>query len=297
MAGLPPRVVFAVRETDYQLLLARHATRQQASFFLETRGQQLTALEQDHQHFQAVLQAARAQVPDDWRQALVLRSALDRFLFAADDLVVALGQDGLVANVAKYLDGQPVLGVNPAPDRFEGVLLPVRAERLGVTLRAAASGDCAMERRTMAEARLDTGETLLALNELFIGHRSHQSARYVIETGNGREQQSSSGLIVATGTGATGWARSIMQATGASIALGAEEPALGYFVREPFASITTGASIRCGKLAAGSLALHSRMNEGGVVFADGIEQDFLAFDWGRQVAVGVADRQLLLARP
>lgn len=294
MAGLPPRVVFAIRETDYELLLARHATRQQASFFLETRGQQLTALEAEHIRFQQMLQAARAQVPEDWRQALVRRSALDRFLFAPDDLVVALGQDGLVANVAKYLDGQPVLGVNPAPDRFDGVLLRVPAERLGTTLRAAAVGETAVERRTMAEARLDTGEILLALNELFIGHRSHQSARYVIEHGAVREQQSSSGLIVATGTGATGWARSIMQATGSTIALGVEEQALGYFVREPFPSITTGTSIRSSKFGGQVLTLQSRMNEGGVIFADGIEQDYLAFDWGRQVAVDVAESRLHL---
>lgn len=294
MAGLPPRVVFTVRETDYELLLARHATRQQASFFLETRGQQLTALERDHAQFHAVLQAARAQVPDDWRQALVRRSALDRFLFAPDDLVVALGQDGLVANVAKYLDGQPVLGVNPAPDRFDGVLLPVPADRLGSTLQAAAAHDTTVERRTMAEARLDTGETLLALNELFIGHRSHQSARYLIEASGVREQQSSSGLIVATGTGATGWARSIMQATGTEMVLDPEEAALGYFVREPFQSITTGTSIRSGKFTNSELGLQSRMNEGGVIFADGIEQDFLAFDWGRQVSVRIASRTLNL---
>ena len=29
--------------------------------------------------------------------------------------MVVVGQDGLVANVAKYLDGQPVIGVDTAP--------------------------------------------------------------------------------------------------------------------------------------------------------------------------------------
>lgn len=297
MASLPPRVVFAVRETDFELLLARHATRQQARFFLETRGQELTGLEAEHQQFNAILHAVRAQVPAEWRQALVRRGEFDRFLFAPDDLIVAVGQDGLVANVAKYLDGQPVLGVNPAPDRFDGVLLPVRADRLGSVLRAVEARDCGFERRTMAEAKLDTGETLLALNELFVGHRSHQSARYLIDTGSLREQQSSSGLIVATGTGATGWARSIMEATASSIQLGAEEDALGFFVREPFPSVSTGTSVRSGKLSDGVLALQSRMNDGGVIFADGIEQDFIAFEWGRQLQVGVSRRKLCLVRP
>lgn len=297
MPSLPPRVVFAVRETDFELLLARHATRQQARFFLETRGQDLSGLETEHQRFNDVLHAVRAQVPGEWRQALVRRGEFDRFLFAPDDLVVAVGQDGLVANVAKYLDGQPVLGINPAPDRFDGVLLPVRAERLGAVLQAVAAQDCAIERRTMAEARLDTGEALLALNELFIGHRSHQSARYLIDTGSAQEQQSSSGLIVATGTGATGWARSIMEATASPQLLAPEENALAYFVREPFPSISTGTSVRSGKLSSGALALQSRMNDGGVIFADGIEQDFLAFDWGRQLHVSVSGLKLCLVRP
>ena len=297
MPSLPPRVVFAVRETDFELLLARHATRQQARFFLETRGQDLNGLETEHQRFNDVLHGVRAQVPSEWRQALVRRGEFDRFLFAPDDLVVAVGQDGLVANVAKYLDGQPVLGINPAPDRFDGVLLPVRAERLGSVLQAVAAQDCEIERRTMAEAQLDTGETLLALNELFIGHRSHQSARYLIDTGSLREQQSSSGLIVATGTGATGWARSIMEATASPLELSPEEEALGFFVREPFPSISTGTTVRSGKLSGGTLALNSRMNDGGVIFADGIEQDFLAFEWGRQLQVGVSRRKLCLVRP
>ena len=85
-----------------------------------------------------------------------------------------------------------------------------------------------------------------------------------------------------------------MQATGSTIALGAEEQALGYFVPEPFPSITTGTSIRSGKFGGQVLTLQSRMNEGGVIFADGIEQDYLAFDWGRQVAVGVAESRLHL---
>ena len=45
----------------------------------------------------------------------VERNDLDRFVFGPEDVVVAVGQDGLVANVAKYLDGQPVIGINPEP--------------------------------------------------------------------------------------------------------------------------------------------------------------------------------------
>lgn len=291
-----PRAVFVTRETDYELLLARHATREQARFFLETRGQRIEVLEERDRQRHDVLKQARIAVPGDWRQAHVRRPDLDRFLFGPEDVIVPVGQDGLVANVAKYLTGQPVLGVNPAPDLYDGVLVRVALRQLPELLRAAAAGRAPIEHRTMVEARLDTGERLLALNEVFVGHRSHQSARYSIAAGGRREDQSSSGLIVASGTGATGWARSIMEATGTRIPLTPEERAIAYFVREPFPSIVTGTTIRAGKLAEGALEVTSRMNDGGLIFADGMEQDFLGFDWGRRVSVAPAADALRLVR-
>jgi len=294
MATTAPRAVFVTRETDYELLLARHATREQARFYLDTRGQKLAELEARHEQFQSVLRQARTSVPGDWRQTLVRRADLDRFLFAPEDVIVAVGQDGLVANVAKYLTGQPVLGVNPAPDLYDGILVRVGLNRLGAALPACIHGDVGVENRTMVEGVLDTGEKLLALNELFVGHRSHQSARYRIAIGDATEDHSSSGLIVASGTGATGWARSIMEATGQQVALGPQERAVGYFVREPFPSLATGTQLRAGKLDKTALQVTSRMNDGGIIFADGIEQDFLSFDWGRQVSLGPSERVLRL---
>jgi hypothetical protein len=294
MAALTPRAVFVTRETDYELLIARHATRGQARFFLESRGQGLAQVEARHERFHAVLARARAAVPGAWRQTLVRRADLDRFLFAADDVVVAVGQDGLIANVAKYLGAQPVIGVNPDPELYDGVLVRNPVERLPRLLPASAAGAAGIERRTMVEAVIDGAERLFALNEIFVGHRSHQSARYRIEAGEEGEEHSSSGLIVASGTGATGWARSIAEATRLGLSLAPEERAVGYWVREPFPSVATATRLRAGKLTDAPLRVTSRMNEGGVVFADGIEQDFLAFGWGRQVRIAPADRALHL---
>lgn len=295
MTTIGPRAVFVTRETDYEQLLARHATREQARFFLQTRGQALEDVERQHERFATILHEARAAAPSDWRQALVKREDFDRFLFAPEDVVIAVGQDGLVANVAKYLRGQPVLGVNPDPHLYDGVLVRLGVDRLADGLRRTLAGDVDMERRTMVRAVLDGGAQLLALNEIFVGHRSHQSARYEIAVAGRRELQSSSGLIVASGTGATGWARSIMEATGAAVPLRPQDPAIGYFVREPFPSVATGTEVRAGRVEAGQgLAIVSRLNDGGVVFADGIEKDFLAFGWGRRVEIGVAEQTLNL---
>jgi hypothetical protein len=118
-----------------------------------------------------------------------------------------------------------------------------------------------------------------------------------IELAGARERQSSSGVIIATGTGATGWARSIMTGTHQSVSLQPADPRLGVFVREPWPSLATGASITCGPVDAGApLVITSQMNEGGVIFADGLEQDRLEFGWGRRVAVTVSDQTLNLVR-
>jgi NAD kinase len=290
--------VFVTRETDYEHLIARHATRDQVRFFLKTRGQDVGEVEARHTRFHEVMARVRAEVPADWRATVVRRADLDRFLFAPDDIVVAVGQDGLVANVAKYLDGQPVLGVNPDPARYDGILVPLKPDAVARLLRPAAHGDVALQRRTMIEAALDDGQKLLGLNEIFIGHHSHQSARYDIEVAGQREAQSSSGLIVSSGTGATGWARSLMEAMHVPVALKPDEEALAYFVREAFPSVATGTSIRAGKIGKNDpVRVTSRMNEGGVIFADGIEQDYLGFDWGRIIQVSVSSRRLNLVLP
>ncbi|WP_271077192.1 hypothetical protein [Aurantiacibacter sp. MUD61] len=294
MEALPPRAVFVTRPSEYEHLIARHATRDQVRFFLEQRGHTLAEVEARHALQESAIAAAHAALPGEWRYADVRREDLDRFLFTPEDLVVAVGQDGLVPNVAKYLSGQKVIGINTDPGRNDGVLVRFTVNHLDGLFERAWHADAQIEARTMAEAKLDSGDRLVALNELFIGHRSHQSARYFIADDGRGEEQSSSGLIVATGTGATGWARSIMLATGADLQLAPTQTALGWFVRELFPSVATGTSMRRGVLTNDTLRITSHMNDGGVVFADGMEADFLQFGWGRKLEVGVASEKLNL---
>lgn len=119
----PPRVVLVTRPTEYELLIRRHATRGQAAFFLETRGQSILDVERRHERFGQLRSSVLQVIPTEWRRSSVTRGDLNRFLFEPDDIVVALGQDGLVANVAKYLRGQPVIGLNPDPETYDGVLV------------------------------------------------------------------------------------------------------------------------------------------------------------------------------
>ncbi|MDA3649756.1 hypothetical protein LZ318_34785 [Saccharopolyspora indica] len=288
-----PRVVIVHRRTEYQELIARHGTRGQAAFFLRGRGRGIAELAERHERTTSAIARATAAVPVDWRRGVVERADVSRFLFAPDDVVVVVGQDGLVANAAKYLDGQPVIGIDPEPDRNAGTLVAHAPDDLPDLLRS--TGE--VEERTMVQAQLDDGQRLLALNEIFVGHPGHQTARYELQPpGSGTEAQASSGVIVASGTGATGWCRSIALERGSGLRLPSPpEPRLVWFVREAWPSPATGTSMTEGELVGDELALTVQSDQL-VAFGDGIESDALTLTWGQQLRIGRAPAALRLVR-
>src|SRR5215203_1240419 len=153
-----PRGVLVERPSEYEELLARHATREQVRFFLERRGRSLEEVLERHATLAATHRAVVGAVSPDWRVATVLRADLDRFLFEPGDVVLALGQDGLVANVAKYLDGQPVIGLNPDPARVPGVLVRHPPEAVADLIADLARGSARVEEDDGARgARRRTG--------------------------------------------------------------------------------------------------------------------------------------------
>ena len=288
---LAPRVVVVHRRTELDELIAHHGTRGQAAFYLRTRGRDLAEVERRHNDLQAALTVVSASIPLDWRRGLVERTDLSRFMFAPDDVVVVVGQDGLVANAAKYLQGQPVIGIDPEPGRNAGVLVTHPATRVGKLL-GSRNG---IEERTMVGVRTDDGAELVALNEIYLGHASHQTARYTLTLADGRsEAQGSSGLIVGTGTGATGWCASAALERHSPLALpGPAERRLAWFVREAWPSRVTGTTLTEGELTDGPLTV-TLASDSLVAFGDGVETDALTLRWGQSVQLQVADRTLRL---
>jgi NAD kinase len=204
--GLDRKVVLVTRTTRLETLIARFHTHDQARFYVEHLGADFAEYETEHAAYHAARRAVEAALQAHGRWQALDRRYLPSFLFGPDDVVVALGQDGVVANTMKYLDDHPLAGLNPDPRQYDGILLPFAAQDFAPLL-ADVLGDRRPDKRvTMAEARLPDGQRLLAVNDLFFGPPSHTSARYAIDFAGQRETQSSSGVIVSTGSARpAGW--------------------------------------------------------------------------------------------
>jgi NAD kinase len=301
------KIVLVTRQTRVQELLARFNTIEQVRFHVEHLHADFSDYEREHKTYLAALAAAEAVLSRFGRVHRLDRGFLPNYLFSPDALVVVLGQDGLVANTLKYLkNAQPVIGVNPEPARWDGVLLPFQVKDLAAIVPDALAGNRTLRRVSMAVARLADGQELHAVNDLFIGPRSHVSARYEIRLGTTVETHSSSGLIVSTGLGSTGWFQSLL-AGAAGIASGHrlddgvqqmrghgfpwEAQHLQFVVREPFPSRNTQADLVFGRITPNQpLNLISAMPGNGVIFSDGVEADYLEFNAGMNASISLAER-------
>lgn len=257
-----PRIVLVSRPSALDALTRRHGTRMQAAFHAKARGLTLDALEDEHAKLASAMESISNAIPSRWRRVRLERAELSRFVFEPNDTIVCVGPDGLVANVAKYLTSQRVIATNPLG---RGPLTYHSTSSCVTALLRADAEDVDIELRPLVEASANNRIVLRALNEIYLGHRTHQSARYTLEFGSLRDAQISSGIVVSTGTGATGWALSIARAEGKTDILPAPtDRAAAFFVRELWSG--NRASLASGRVAAGGiLKVTSEMNESGVL--------------------------------
>ena len=297
------KLVIVTRKTRLQELVERFNTRSQAKFYIEHSGGDFADYEREDDAYRFALEVLHRSLEFEIPQQVVERSLVPTFQFQKSDIIVTLGQDGLVANTAKYVGGQPIVAVNPEPGRFDGILLPFLPGQARGAVAQVMESQARVRAITLAEATLSDGQRLLAFNDLFLGARSHVSALYRISCGGKSEVQSSSGVLVSTGAGSTGWMSSVFNmASGVarfcggtpvkSIRLTWEDRRLLYVVREPFVSRHSQAGIVAGMLQSGEeLVLESLMPSGGAVFSDGIEADFLQFNSGAIARVHTAEQK------
>ncbi|MCG7375465.1 sugar kinase [Paenibacillus sp. ACRSA] len=311
------KIVLIKRRTRLEELIVRYNTVQQAQFYIERLGADFNDYIAEDARYRESVKQAQQILGSLGRVQTIDREHVPNFIFGKQDIIVVVGQDGLVANTLKYVSEQPLIGVNPDPMRWDGVLLPFTVEDLRFIIPDVIHRRRSLKEVTIAKVELNDGQYLYGVNDLFIGRKTHVSARYEVQFGSVVERQSSSGVIVSTGMGSTGWFKSVLAgATGIVNSkawqrmntnddtttthweqkgmehFGWDAPYLYFTVREPFPSRTTAANVVFGQIHANQpLRMVSQMPEDGVIFSDGVEQDFLEFNSGVEATINLADKR------
>ena len=94
------KVVLITRQTRLEELVARFHTVAQAKFYVEHLGADFSDYEGEHAAYLQAKRLTAATLQAHGRHQIIDRSFLPNFLFAEGDIVIALGQDGLVANTS-----------------------------------------------------------------------------------------------------------------------------------------------------------------------------------------------------
>ena len=156
------KIVLVTRKTRLEELIERFNTLAQAKFYIEHAGGDFSNYSLEHNAYQNSIATVRRAVEVGLKIQVMDRGLVPTYLFSKTDIIVTLGQDGLVANTAKYVSGQPILAVNPDAERFDGVLLPFQPQNIKAGLEQALVGKARIRAITLAEARLKDGQRLLA---------------------------------------------------------------------------------------------------------------------------------------
>ena len=290
-------------KTRLETLIEKFNTKAQARFYIESLGGDFNDYEYENEIFHNSLSKVQRNLSTVLKNKIVERSFLPSFIFNHKQVIVTVGQDGLVANTAKYVKQIPIVAINPDPERFDGVLLPFNTDNFLAAIDNVITNNYKSKLTSFAEAKLNDGQRLIAFNDLFIGATSHVSARYQIKYNNKTEEQSSSGIIVSTQAGSTGWLSSIF-----NMSFGIhkfiekdnskkkyaklKDNQLMFAVREPFASKRSQVETIAGIITGQSkLVIQSFMPSNGLIFSDGIETDFLKFNSGAIATIGIANEK------
>lgn len=297
-------------KTRLETLIERFNTKAQAKFYIERSGGDFNDYEKEDEIFHQSLSNVQRHLSSILKNKIVERSFLPSFIFNDKQVVITVGQDGLVANTAKYVSQIPIVAVNPDKERFDGVLLPFSPDNFIEAIDKVINNNYHSKSASFAEARLNDGQRLLAFNDLFIGATSHVSARYKITYNGTTEEHSSSGIIVSTPAGSTGWLSSIFNMSWGihkfiehdhfkNKYARLKDHQLMFAVREPFASKRTQIETTTGIITKDvELTIQSFMPNNGLIFSDGVESDFLQFNSGAIATIGIAKEKanLVLAQ-
>ena len=122
------KIILITQKTRLENLIKRYNTAGQARFYVESHGGSFDDYVLEDKMYRTAVKQTVGFAETYGRLQVVDRDFIPNFIFGENDLVVAVGRDGLVVNTLKYLGSQKLIGINPDPDRWDGVLLPFKAD-------------------------------------------------------------------------------------------------------------------------------------------------------------------------
>ena len=152
------RAIIIRDKTRLEQLIDRFNSKAQAKFYIERSEGDFEYYEIEHKTFYKSLNRIQQTISKYLKYKVIDRSFLPTYMFTEQDLVVVIGQDGLVANTAKYVNGLPMVGLNPDAERYDGILLMHAPHTLGTVLKKVLNGDYETKQVTMAKAVLNDDE-------------------------------------------------------------------------------------------------------------------------------------------
>lgn len=156
--------IIVKNKTRLETLVERFNTKSQAKFYIERLGGNFADYEMEDEIFHQSLSSLQKQLSKVIKHKIIERAYLPSYIFSEKNMIVVIGQDGLVANTAKYSHGRPIIAVNPDIQRCDGILLPFDTNNFINGVENVLSDKYQSRKVKFAEARLNDGQRLLAFN-------------------------------------------------------------------------------------------------------------------------------------
>ncbi|MCE9499048.1 MAG: NAD+ kinase [Leptospira sp.] len=167
----------------------------------------------------------------------IFRDDLDRINLSNFELIVSHGGDNHFTYVAHYSLNHLILGCNSDSRTSVGALLSFEPEALLHCVKNGWNGS-RIEEWTLISVSIEypngeTVETVQGVSEISIRNNSPDlTSRYIIHHMNKIEEQKSSGLLLYTGAGSTGWYASCAQKGNPPPSFSKTEPYFRVYSRE-----------------------------------------------------------------
>ncbi len=300
--------VVCIKRTKWQRDLERYGDQDFLKRIYELQNNAFDKVFHSHERQLENLEKLRARLPE---ADYIFREGLIAFEPKPGQILVSLGGDNHFVYCARFAGNEPILAINSDPATSTGSLLYFDTESFLKKLNREASADCELnpqisrqEAWTMVEAELQYPDGRIIRTGPCISEISIRNAfpdamsRYVLSVdGEPPEEQKSSGLLIATGAGSTGWFRnclppSIQRTSHATF--GREESLFRIVAREPGYRAGRKYRYRYRSLETQQLKVISEMD--GEFTVDAHEERRFPFPPATQAIIQISEQRLHVVR-